>query len=256
MKDLQKGLSISIFIHFLFIGAVWIAWVDKPAQHKTISLDFSIINFKTDKKDIAESLSGDRNSGYAVIRNKNNKTEKLNTTQDDTRIKTNESSANTPSYNSLASVSPYKGSLSDKDGQVEVFGKEGSIFGSEEPKIGNTSLAGIGRSSGGGQDGNSEGRVIRYGSGNTNEKTFNYVREAVLKNVRYPENARRKGLEGKILLSFTVTENGTTRDVKVINGSGFRDLDNCAQEAIKKTTFSQKPPFKLFVTLPIEFRLE
>jgi TonB family protein len=244
VKDLQKGLSISIFIHFLLIGAVWIAWVDKPSQLKTIALDFSIINFKTDKKDVTENLNGGRHSGYAAIRNENNKTEKLNTTKDDTKIRTNE-----------APITP-KEILSDKDGQVEVVGKEGSIFGSEEPKIGNASLAGTGQLFGGGQDGNSEGRTIRYGSGSANEKIFSYVREGILKNVRYPEKARRKGLQGKITLSFMVTEAGLTRDIKVINGSGFSELDNSAKEAIKLTTFTQRIPYKLFVILPVEYRLE
>lgn len=254
MKDLQKGLAISILAHSLILGAVYATWIDKPARFKTISLDFSIVNSETHRNDRKGILNGDRQIEHGLVEKKENKKlEHLNSNRDDGKT-----AGDVSGIQPFTPPSPveFTGNLSDKDGSVEVIGKEGTLARMEDSGTGHASSANAGQSPGAGQNANNEGRAIRYGSGGANEKTFYYIREGILKNVRYPETARRKGLEGKILLSFVVTENGTTCDVKVINGSGFRDLDNSAQDAIRKTTFTQKIPYKLFVTLPIEFRLE
>jgi TonB family protein len=254
VKDLQKGFSISILVHILILCAVCVVWIDKPVQRRTISLDFSILNFET-HGDRAGAQTGERHTGRKEVVKSDNKIERPNAAQANAKIKVIETAVDHSSITPPSSAGS-AGILSDKDGQVEVFGKEGSFVGHEGSRTGNASLANIGQSSGGGQDGGNEGRTIRYGSGSANEKTFNYIREDILKNVRYPEKARRKGLQGKITLSFMVTEAGLTRDIKVINGSGFSELDNSAKEAIKLTTFTQRIPYKLFVILPVEYRLE
>lgn len=254
MNDLQKGLSISILVHILILGAVCSSWINKPAQRRTISLDFSLINFKTDG-DRAGAQIVDSHTGREAAVKRGNKAEKPNTPQGDRETKTTGPAAYLSSFNPSISDGT-TGIISDKDGQVEITGKKVSSTEFGEPGIGTSSLAKNGQSSDGKQNVNNEGRTIRYGSGSAYEKSFNYIREDILKNVRYPEKARRKGLQGKITLSFTVTETGLTRDVKVINGSGFSELDNSAKEAISRTTFSQKIPYKLFVILPIEYRLE
>lgn len=254
MKDLQKGLSISILVHILILSAVCSAWINKPAQRRTISLDFSLINFET-HGDSAGTQIVDRHTGHEAAVKRGNKAEKPNTTQGDTETKTTGPAAYLSSFSPPISDGT-TGIISNKDGQVEITGKKVSSTEFGEPGLDTSSLAKNGQSYGGGQNVNSEGRTIRYGSGSAYEKSFNYIREDILKNVRYPEKARRNGLQGKITLSFTVTETGLTRDVKVVNGSGFSELDNSAKEAITRTTFSQKIPYKLFVILPIEYRLE
>jgi len=256
VKDLQKGLAISFLVHSLILGVVYATWIYKPAKFKTISLDFSIVNYETNRDNRKGILNGDRQTGHESVEKKEEKKlEHVNSIRDDRKAKTFGVASG---FQPLSPPPPVEatGNLSDKEGSVEVHEEEGSVARLEASGIGKAALASAGQTPRGGQYGNNEGQTIRYGSGGINEKTFYYIREGILKNVRYPENARRKGLEGKILLSFVVMENGTTHDVKVINGSGFRDLDNSAQDAIKKTTFTQKIPYKLFVTLPIEFRLE
>jgi TonB family protein len=254
VKDLQKSLSISILVHILILSAVCSTWINKPAQRRTISLNFSLINFET-HGDSAGTQIVDRHTGHEAAVKRGNKVEKPNATQGDIETKTTGPAAYHSSF-SPPIADGTTGNVSDKDGQVEITGKKVSSTEFGEPGLDTSSLAKNRQSSGGGQNVNSEGRTIRYGSGSAYEKSFNYIREDILKNVRYPEKARRNGLQGKITLSFTVTETGLTRDVKVVNGSGFSELDNSAKEAITRTTFSQKIPYKLFVILPIEYRLE
>jgi len=253
---IQTGLTISILVHSLILGVVSTVWINKTVKSKTISLDFSIINLETQRGGTESKLVGVRLArGESGGGKENKKLERLNSPRNDARITTSEIS-NDPQSLIQQTSAGITGTLSEKDGQLEVIGKEGSPVGSDRLGTGTASMTSIGKSSGGSYDGNNEGLGIRYGSGNAGEKTFNFIREGILKNIRYPENARRKGFEGKILLSFTIMENGTTRDVRIINGSGFRDLDNSAQDAVKRPPFPQRIPYKLFVTIPIEFRLE
>ncbi len=254
MNDLQKSLSISFLVHGFIIAAVFAAWIDKPIHPKSISLDFSILNFeRTGGR--AGVLTGDRQAWPGGAQKNANKKEKSGEMEIDQGLRTN---VTTSDLSSLQSDRAHgvTVTLSDKAGQVEVSGKTGSSIGDGETGSGVSYSTGIGQSSVGEGYGDREGRAIRYGSGSADEKTFRHIRDGVMKNVRYPEKARRKGLTGKILLSFMVTEGGSTHDIKVIESSGFSELDISAKEAVARTRFSQKIPYRLFVILPIEYRLE
>lgn len=256
MKDMQKGLSISILVHGFILIALCVAWIDKPMNSKVISLDFLILN-PQGSEGAPRSLTGDKHSESGMIRQQIAEKEKANTpkAEQESRII---ATARNLSFLQQQAPRDASGMPSDNDGkaEVEVYGEAGSSSGDGDTGTGISSLAMVGQSTADGGFGGSEGRTIRYGSGSADEKTFRYIRNGIIKNVRYPEKARRKGLAGRTLLSFMVTENGVTSDVKVINSSGFTDLDESAKNAVARTRFSQKIPYKLFVILPIEYRLE
>jgi protein TonB len=71
---------------------------------------------------------------------------------------------------------------------------------------------------------------------------FAYIRDKILRNVSYPDAARRMGWQGKVVLSFIITANGYVRDFNVIHSSGFKMLDNKAIETVKETAPFPKPP--------------
>ena len=48
------------------------------------------------------------------------------------------------------------------------------------------------------------------------------------KNMNYPTQAKRMGVEGKVLLTFVVDKTGTIKDIEVVRGIG----SGCDQEAI------------------------
>ncbi len=92
--------------------------------------------------------------------------------------------------------------------------------------------------------------------GGADERHFSFVRETILREIVYPERARRNGWEGKVLLSFVVRENGSIGDVRVITGSGFSVLDENARDTIAKTNLKRKVPVRLYVMLPVRYELE
>jgi TonB family protein len=76
---------------------------------------------------------------------------------------------------------------------------------------------------------------------------------------RYPESARRAGVQGVTLLRVRVLENGRVGDVLIDQSAGFRDLDLAAVDAVKKWLFEParrgKEAVAVWVMLPVKFEL-
>ncbi|MCX5816696.1 MAG: energy transducer TonB, partial [Proteobacteria bacterium] len=130
-------------------------------------------------------------------------------------------------------------------------GRGGEADGSSQ-KGGGTGSDGTdhGRGGGTGKTSGSSG-----GEGGSRPHDYGYVREIVMKHLKYPEKARRMGLEGRVVMSFIITAAGVARDIKVVESSGFQMLDDAASDAISRVNLSHSNPHRLIVHLPVEFRL-
>jgi len=77
---------------------------------------------------------------------------------------------------------------------------------------------------------------------------------------RYPESARRQGIEGTALLRFQVLTDGRVGEVMVERSAGHPDLDLAAVEAIKRWRFEparrDHRAVAAWAVLPVEFRLK
>lgn len=80
------------------------------------------------------------------------------------------------------------------------------------------------------------------------------------KNLKYPSNASRAGIQGKVFVQFTVGSDGRIESVKAVKGIGF----GCDEEAerVIKLMPAWKPgkqsgiPVKVRFTMPIVFQME
>ena len=76
---------------------------------------------------------------------------------------------------------------------------------------------------------------------------------------RYPEAARREGVEGTVTLRFEVLASGKVGTVQVQRSAGRPDMDRAAVEAIKTWLFEParrgKEAVAVWVTLPVRFEL-
>lgn len=76
---------------------------------------------------------------------------------------------------------------------------------------------------------------------------------------RYPESARRAGVQGVTTLKVRVLENGRVGEVIVEQSAGFRDLDLAAVDAVKKWLFDParrgREAVAVWVLLPVKFEL-
>jgi protein TonB len=83
--------------------------------------------------------------------------------------------------------------------------------------------------------------------------------EYVGKKLKYPAQARRMGIEGKVFVEFVIEKDGTITDVKAIKGIGA----GCDEEAVRVLQSAPKwkpgkqrgKPVRQRMVLPIAFRL-
>jgi len=88
------------------------------------------------------------------------------------------------------------------------------------------------------------------------EAMYKYIAE----NIKYPEEARTKGIQGKVIMTFVVEKDGSVSDVKVIRGIG----SGCDEEGVrvvkgmpKWTPGKQNGEFvRVQFNLPINFALD
>ncbi|MEW6676129.1 MAG: energy transducer TonB [Nitrospirota bacterium] len=104
--------------------------------------------------------------------------------------------------------------------------------------------------SGGGSGGSDEEGRARY-----LKRHFSYIRDMIQRRLNYPKLAREMGWEGKVTVSFIVSESGYVEDIKVVSSSGFEILDKNATEAVRNTSPFPKPPVRAALIVPITYKL-
>ena len=82
---------------------------------------------------------------------------------------------------------------------------------------------------------------------------------ALQKNIRYPEKARKAGIEGRVIVQFVVNKEGKVENPRVIRGIG----GGCDEEALRATNSARfKPgkqrgePVRVQYSLPVIFKLQ
>ena len=77
---------------------------------------------------------------------------------------------------------------------------------------------------------------------------------------RYPESARRQGVEGTVLLKVRVTEQGRVEVVQLERSTGHQDLDQAAIEAVRRWRFEParrgNQATAVWALIPVTFKLE
>lgn len=82
----------------------------------------------------------------------------------------------------------------------------------------------------------------------------------IMKNVQYPEAAKKKGIQGKVLVRFAVEADGTVDMISVLQGVD-PELDNEALRVVRSLPPFEKPgikdgkPVAVWFIIPINFAL-
>ncbi|UCD11499.1 MAG: energy transducer TonB, partial [Nitrospinaceae bacterium] len=93
------------------------------------------------------------------------------------------------------------------------------------------------------------------------EGYFSSVRSRVAGNRHYPVPARRRGHEGRPVVSFLLNKAGELRELSLLESSGHATLDRAALAAVEKAApFPAIPEMlgerSMRFKLPVSFRLE
>ncbi|MDA8120948.1 MAG: energy transducer TonB [Deltaproteobacteria bacterium] len=110
----------------------------------------------------------------------------------------------------------------------------------DDPKAGRT-LSAFPAAAAGAEGGGGEGKVVRL------------LRERIESRIVYPEEARRRGQEGVVLLRIRVGEGGIPKDVRVAQSSGARVLDEAARTGVVRS--APLPSIPGLFEVPVRFLL-
>jgi TonB family protein len=119
-----------------------------------------------------------------------------------------------------------------------------------------------GTGSGFGSSGNGFGRGDGNGTGTGSSAKGISLTQARYRDTPkpiYPENARREGYEGRVVLRVLIDNQGKAKSVELNTSSGSKALDQAAIDAIKRWRFhpayAGDTPVDSWVNVPIDFRL-
>ena len=136
----------------------------------------------------------------------------------------------------------------DSDAESRGAGSGSGVGTGEGSGLGEGEGSGVGPGSGGGYGGG----PYRPGSGITPPGLLREVRP------EYTEEARRRGLEGEVLLEIVVRRDGTVGSLRLVEGLGG-GLDQRAVDAVRQWRFSpamrRGSPVDVMVEVAVEFRL-
>ncbi|MFQ5651302.1 MAG: energy transducer TonB [bacterium] len=83
---------------------------------------------------------------------------------------------------------------------------------------------------------------------------------AIQRALKYPEIARKAGIEGRVVVYVWVSEKGKVIDTRVIKSLGHSGCDQAAVKAIRsvkwKPALQRDKPVKVWVAIPVIFRLK
>jgi protein TonB len=262
MRGLPRALLVSLLVHGLVVALVYAIPLDKSPRPETISVDFTLIDYEKlteGPEGTGRALTSPANPVTASKAKSAFRSSNVKKAPVERNIEAADSGSDArspavdPAHSDEFTPTPSPGSrqeatASSSDG-VPVPGLPGSGDrpAGGEGRAGYASVASIGRGGAGGSGdlaGGGHATILRQ------------IRDSVMKNVIYPERARRMGWEGKVIVSFAVHEDGSIHDARITQSSGSPVLDQAAKEALMKSSVQARFAQKVQVFLPIEYRLK
>ncbi len=84
---------------------------------------------------------------------------------------------------------------------------------------------------------------------------FDHIQRGIQRQINYPRTAQRMGWEGKVVVEFLICKDGTVKNIKIVESSGFKALDKNAIASIKKAAPFPVPPIPAKLIIPVLYRL-
>lgn len=84
---------------------------------------------------------------------------------------------------------------------------------------------------------------------------YEYIKNDIQRQLVYPLVARKKGWQGRVVVSFVVCENGQVVDIRVVQSSGITLLDNSAVQTVRRAGPFVPPPHRAELVVPVNYLL-
>jgi len=90
----------------------------------------------------------------------------------------------------------------------------------------------------------------------TEEDYRSIVDRKIRNSVQYPDRAKKRNLQGRVIVSVTIGAEGKITMLEITRSSGYRILDRSVLRAVKECApFSSPPDGPVTVIIPIQFQL-
>jgi protein TonB len=220
MKYQRRAALISLTIHGIFIGAVTgIAAFSIPAP-RALAIDFSI--------EKSPSISP------ALPAPEPEPTPRQSRRPAPLPVKEEEAFPDTATQNSATDIAQF----------VEA---ESSGIDCQPIQVASIGPAGIARDT---------GKIREQERQRYLKEQFEYIRNIIYRKATYPLLALEMNITGTVMLSFCVREDGGVENVGILKGSGASILDRDAVATVKRAAPFPRPPARVTVKFPMEYRLE
>lgn len=228
-----RAFQISFLLHILIVACVVICSTFMGQHKKTMVIDF-------DLREAASASAGKKTEAAAPLI----KPQSIHP-EDHKNLKTQESLRLPQDVSPVSPVTEIARAekIPERNDAKNLTAESGIAAGVNENSIANSGT--------GNSESAKETARIKYLNHH-----FAYIRDRILGNVAYPDKARRMGWQGKVVLSFIITADGSVRAFKIIQSSGFNMLDKSAVASVREAAPFPKPPVEAELVIPIAYRLE
>lgn len=269
MKEQVLGFNISLLVHGIVVAALFAMGQGKMFENKPIVIDLSIVSRDISSGTaISSGLSHDKQftpPQPSTIRKENRhaigtsilpqkkiikSAKKVNLVpQDKNWPKVPQTVQPKPDKKVWKAADSGKTAPTFNDAPVTASGTCDTMSnaGTNRPKPGVMTCLGPG-----GQDEDNPENVGR----NYVNIHFSYLRERIQKHLCYPTIARKMGWCGKVLVRFTILENGHVDDLEIKKSCGIKLLDHSAMETVRTACPFPEAPASAKIIIPILYKLD
>lgn len=230
-----KGLGISVAVHAIFFFAFFTAATYTQSEKKVISLDFSIMDGNQSVVSKGKNIVAEAKKVKAVKSKPKPKPDEKKEPLDEPKK---------PEIEEELTTEPASEVVEKTEVIEEIVQPDTETV--DQDMVAQTNNANSNSTT----DNSAAAAKAKYV-----KQHFAYIKERIEKEFVYPRIARRRGLEGKVIVSFVICEDGTVHGVKIKESSGHKILDDNAIACVNKAAPFPPPPTRAELVFPITYKL-
>ncbi len=271
MNQRLKAYGVSFILHALFLtGFVWLSQTNLYKNTKPLEIDLSLLEFRKEEsiQELKTAQPKTQTTSKVEAFKTPKETQKMSTLQeipqkatskpeatelqDEKTMPVEENTEKPKTAKEQISTS----TLAQSEKSQRLTSEPAGIKGSKETGAQTSaSQEGSGRAS----------KTLETSHTSSEEEQrqlylkekLSVISQIIQKNISYPPIARRMGWEGRVVLSIRLCTDGTVKEIKVLESSGYEVLDRNAVDTVRRVAgLFPKPPVEVVVKVPVNYRLE
>ncbi len=269
MSQRLKAYGVSFLLHALFLtGFVWLSQTNLYKNTKPLEIDLSLLDFR--REESIQELKTAKTKSKAEAFKAPKTTQKMSTPQEIPQKATSgqRSEATEPQAKKTMPVEETMEkpkTLHEQSSTSTMSQGEKSQAVASEP-AGTRGSKEAGAQTSASQEGTGRASKTLETSHTSSEEEqkqlylkekLSVISQIIQKNISYPPIARRMGWEGRVVLSIKLCTDGTVKEIRVLESSGYEVLDRNAVDTVRRVAgLFPKPPVEVVVKVPVNYKLE